>query len=342
MAEKVGPIFNRILIKKLDQALDNGSISKKDYNDLKKKYFGKPKLIQMDLFDPKKKKQGGLMAPKDTKKKKNKGPAGGPKPKKKTKGIADLLKRKFQGIPETPLPTFNKKKKPKLEKEKLLPERKVPPGEKPNMLDVAGGAKTVNVKKGGLMEATKRLKAQGLQKGGRIRGPKDLKERKNKRRLADVKSKILQRMEKQKKSKKLEDMTPQEKKDLRDKILKDQGKMTNPFLKFNKLGQPYMEAKKGGSVKKFPDLSGDGKVTMKDVLMGRGVIKKPKKKAMGGSMTLEKGKLKGIKDAPEERRRERFVQRRKALGALGALGAAKGVGKVAGRLAKRGYGIAKK
>ena len=168
MAEKIGPIFNRILIKKLDQALDNGSITKKDYKDLKKKYFGKPKLIQMDLFDPDKKKQGGLM------------------------------------------------------------------------------------------EATKRLKAQGLKKGG------------------------------------------------------------------------------------FPDLSGDGKVTMKDVLMGRGVIKKPKKKAMGGSMTLEKGKLKGIKDAPEERLKERFVQRRKALGALGALGAAKGVGKVAGRLAKRGYGIAKK
>ena len=36
-------------------------INKKDYNELKKKYFGKPKLIQMDLFDPKKKKQGGLM-----------------------------------------------------------------------------------------------------------------------------------------------------------------------------------------------------------------------------------------------------------------------------------------
>ena len=32
--------------------------------------------------------------------------------------------------------------------------------------------------------------------------------------------------------------------------------------------------KNGGSAKKFPDLSGDGKVTMKDVLMGRGVIKK--------------------------------------------------------------------
>ena len=58
-------------------------------------------------------------------------------------------------------------------------------------------------------------------------------------------------------------------------------------------------------------------------------------------MTLEGGKLKGIKDAPEERRRERFIQRRKTLGGIGALGA-KVAGKVAGRLAKRGYGIAKK
>jgi len=32
--------------------------------------------------------------------------------------------------------------------------------------------------------------------------------------------------------------------------------------------------KKGG----FPDLSGDGKITKKDVLMGRGVISKPKTK----------------------------------------------------------------
>lgn len=32
--------------------------------------------------------------------------------------------------------------------------------------------------------------------------------------------------------------------------------------------------KKGGSVKSFPDMSGDGKVTKKDILMGRGVIKK--------------------------------------------------------------------
>ena len=40
--------------------------------------------------------------------------------------------------------------------------------------------------------------------------------------------------------------------------------------------------KKGGSVKKkkkFPDLSGDGKITKKDILMARGVIKKPKKRS---------------------------------------------------------------
>ena len=34
-----------------------------------------------------------------------------------------------------------------------------------------------------------------------------------------------------------------------------------------------LKRKKGGSAK-FPDLSGDGKVTKKDILMGRGVVKK--------------------------------------------------------------------
>ena len=276
MAEKIGPIFNRILIKKLDQALDNGSINKKDYNELKKKYFGKPKLIQMDLFDPKKKKQGGLM------------------------------------------------------------------------------------------EATRRLKAQGLRKGGKAKKGSGFG-RKGKTAPETKSNKTL---------------TPQQKKDLLDKIRKSQGKLTNPYLKFNNLGQPYMEAKKGGSAKKFPDLSGDGKVTMKDVLMGRGVIKKPKKKKDGGSvfqkarelkpggrltvddlkrastaqrmMTLKSGKLKGAKDAPEERAREKQAKTRKAI--LGARGLIKGLGKglagpvaaigkagkKAGRLAKRGYGIAKK
>ena len=41
---------------------------------------------------------------------------------------------------------------------------------------------------------------------------------------------------------------------------------------FNKGGRVGL---KGGS---FPDLSGDGKTTMKDILMGRGVIPKPKNK----------------------------------------------------------------
>ena len=216
------------------------------------------------------------------------------------------------------------------------------------------------------MEATKRLKAQGLRKGGKAKKQDPFQRQPRRKGKGETKSN--------------KTLTPQEKKDLLDKIKKSQGKMTNPYLKFNKLGQPYMEAKKGGSAKKFPDLSGDGKVTMKDVLMGRGVIKKPKKKADGGSifkkarerkpsgrltvddikrakkasMTLKSGALKGAKDAPEERARERQAKIRKAL--LGVRGIMKGLGKAAtgpvaaigkagakaGRLAKRGYGIAKK
>jgi hypothetical protein len=37
--------------------------------------------------------------------------------------------------------------------------------------------------------------------------------------------------------------------------------------------------KKNKSKKSFPDMSGDGKITKKDILMARGVIKKTKKKA---------------------------------------------------------------
>ena len=45
----------------------------------------------------------------------------------------------------------------------------------------------------------------------------------------------------------------------------------------------YYEVKKGGRIKKFPDLSGDGKVTRKDVLKGRGV-----KLKRGGSIKKNK------------------------------------------------------
>tara|TARA_R110002020_G_scaffold469397_1_gene694396 strand:- start:484 stop:747 length:264 start_codon:yes stop_codon:yes gene_type:complete len=46
-----------------------------------------------------------------------------------------------------------------------------------------------------------------------------------------------------------------------------------------RLNHPEMKAQ-GGSMKKkkkFPDLSGDGKITQKDILMAKGVIKKRKK-----------------------------------------------------------------
>ena len=68
---------------------------------------------------------------------------------------------------------------------------------------------------------------------------------------------------------------------------------------------------KGGSISKlkaggFPDLSGDGKVTKKDILMGRGVVKK----AMGGQVN-------GLKKMGMKK------------------------GGLAGRLAQRGYGKAR-
>ena len=56
---------------------------------------------------------------------------------------------------------------------------------------------------------------------------------------------------------------------------------------------------KGGAVKKkklakggFPDLSGDGKVTQKDVLMGRGAMNKGGMYAAGGYVTDMMGKKK--------------------------------------------------
>ena len=281
--EKIGTLSNRVFSNLLDRSFKNGSISAKEYRDLRKKYFGKPKLIQMDLFpdDPKKK------------------------------------------------------------------------------------------QKGGLMEQTNGLKKMGLKKGGRIRGPKDLKDKKNREKMSKLKQKLLQKRTLDLKELENRKLTPQEKKDLMDKIKKDKGQLTNPFLKFNKLGQPFMEAKGGGLAaataklkaqgrKKggFPDLSGDGKVTMKDILMGRGVIKKPKKKQKGGSMTLKGGKLRGVKDAPEELMREKRKKigsamksitgimkglSKAATGPVSAISKASArAGQKAGRLAKRGYGIARK
>jgi hypothetical protein len=63
-----------------------------------------------------------------------------------------------------------------------------------------------------------------------------------------------------------------------------------------------IEVKKGGRIKKkggFPDLSGDGKTTMKDILIGRGVIKKgdknmQKKTAMKRGGMAKKKRVKAM------------------------------------------------
>ena len=68
-----------------------------------------------------------------------------------------------------------------------------------------------------------------------------------------------------------------------------------------------MEAKKGGSAK-FPDLSGDGKVTQKDILIGRGVIKRKNGGAAGGPK-----KKRGIGDIAKKVI-ERFKNKPKVFG----------------------------
>ena len=63
-------------------------------------------------------------------------------------------------------------------------------------------------------------------------------------------------------------------------LLKRQGNFMKPLREINEGVKPMRNLKKGGIAKKkkkFPDMSGDGKVTMKDILMARGVIPKKKK-----------------------------------------------------------------
>lgn len=81
------------------------------------------------------------------------------------------------------------------------------------------------------------------------------------------------------------------------------GKMMGGMMKRKGMAKGGAMKKKGyamgGSAKKFPDLSGDGKVTQKDILMGRGVVKKKaggmmkKKGYASGGMMKKKGYSKG-------------------------------------------------
>ena len=98
--------------------------------------------------------------------------------------------------------------------------------------------------------------------------------------------------------------------------------------------QPSKPKRKGG----FPDLSGDGKVTQKDILMGRGVIKRA-----GGGSTMP-----GMKKRVMAKRGKSIKKRvKKAMGG-GVSEAINGLkkqglknGGLAGRLAQRGYGKAR-
>ena len=63
----------------------------------------------------------------------------------------------------------------------------------------------------------------------------------------------------------------------------------------NQVTPARMKAMGGGMMKRgmykkgsFPDMSGDGKVTKKDILIARGVIKKPKGKKDGKVMSKRK------------------------------------------------------
>ena len=102
---------------------------------------------------------------------------------------------------------------------------------------------------------------------------------------------------------------------------KRQGLLEMEIDKAIKRGKPDRETKNPGKGGKgniaklkdggdFPDLSGDGKVTQKDILIGKGVIKK---KDGGLAEATAKLKAKGFKN-----------------------------GGLAGRIAKRGYGKARK
>ena len=59
------------------------------------------------------------------------------------------------------------------------------------------------------------------------------------------------------------------------KLLKDGG-LSEATAKLKAQGLKKGKQVKKKKKKKFPDMDGDGKVTMKDVLIGRGVIKKAK------------------------------------------------------------------
>ena len=98
----------------------------------------------------------------------NPGEAGGSTTKQKQlDSLLKTLTPEKGGIPRQRIPSPRNrgaKQSPELMPTVKLPERKVPKGEKPNMLDVAGGAKTLRVAKGGMV---RKKSAKKSKKAGR-------------------------------------------------------------------------------------------------------------------------------------------------------------------------------
>jgi len=73
-------------------------------------------------------------------------------------------------------------------------------------------------------------------------------------------------------------INPKFNKDISEKIIKIENLTTEVEIPAKSYTYDHLTKKKSGGAmkkkKKFPDLSGDGKITKKDILMGRGVIKK--------------------------------------------------------------------
>ena len=76
------------------------------------------------------------------------------------------------------------------------------------------------------------------------------------------------------------------------KIDREKLKIQPPIKRPPKKEKEAKPMKKGGSAS-FPDLSGDGKITKKDILMGRGVVKKQRGGEINGLMKMKKGGLAG-------------------------------------------------
>ena len=101
------------------------------------------------------------------------------------------------------------------------------------------------------------------------------------------------------------------------KGLTDEGKIkvrrnvSSALSKLSKITQKLPEKKaKGGRVGlkrgTFPDLSGDGQVTKEDILIGRGVIPKPKNKKKK-TMMAKKSKTPMDKAVRKDKKKKRFV-----------------------------------